>query len=139
MDKNKVIELYESGKTCREIAPLAGVCYDTVHNWLVKEGVNTRKRGPRNRKYPDVKHRAWQRGIERLYGITEAQYTALLEKQGGVCAICKQSPKGRLCVDHVHDATKRVRGLLCKPCNHAVGLLKDSPKAALNLHTYLTQ
>jgi len=139
MDKNKVIELYRSGKTCREIASLAGVCYQTIHKCLKKSGETTRRQGPRNRKYPDVKHRAWQRDIGRRYGITEAEYTALLNKQGGVCAICKKSPKERLCVDHVHDIMKRVRGLLCKPCNHAVGLLKDSPQTALNLHTYLTQ
>jgi hypothetical protein len=139
MEKEQIISLYEGGQTCREIAKQTSVCYDTIHNWLIKWGVETRKRGPRWKKYPDPKHRSWQRGIERLYGITEADYLALLEKQGGVCAVCKEPPQGKLCVDHVHDETKRVRGLLCTPCNQATGLLKDSPTNVLNLHTYLTQ
>src|ERR1039457_4157337 len=52
------------------------------------------------------------------YGITVAQYDAMLVRQGGSCAICRKPPTGRrLAVDHAHDETKRVRGLLCFPCN----------------------
>jgi Recombination endonuclease VII len=52
------------------------------------------------------------------YGITGEQYDALLEAQGGRCAICGNRPrKQRLAVDHDH-ATGEVRGLLCKRCNH---------------------
>jgi hypothetical protein len=139
MEKDEIIQMYLSGKTCRDIAPLAGVCYDTIHNWLGKWGVTIRRRGPRDKKYPDSKHRHWQLDIAKRYGITEAEYTALFEKQGGVCAICKKLPQKRLCVDHVHDETKRVRGLLCKSCNMAIGLLKDDPVAVLALYTYITQ
>lgn len=52
----------------------------------------------------------------RHYGITYAQYQQLLERQGGVCAIClrPQDPSGktkRLAVDHDHK-TRKIRGLL---------------------------
>jgi hypothetical protein len=55
-------------------------------------------------------------------------YEAMLTSQGGVCAICGRPPseKRRLAVDHDH-ATGAVRGLLCVPCNQALGRFQDSP------------
>ena len=68
--------------------------------------------------------------LKKLYGITLDEYNALLEKQSGVCAICRQSEtmqiKGKtvkLAVDHCHGSGT-VRGLLCTACNRAIGLLK---------------
>jgi len=59
--------------------------------------------------------------------LTEVEYKAMLEAQGGVCAICSEKPKsGRLAVDHIHG-TDKVRGLLCNLCNPALGLFKDDP------------
>jgi hypothetical protein len=69
--------------------------------------------------------------LKRNYGITLAEYNSILEKQGGVCAICgkpesaKDSNSGvarNLAVDHCHE-TGRVRGLLCTGCNTAIGKL----------------
>ncbi len=60
--------------------------------------------------------------------LTEDEYEAMLEAQGGVCAICKQKPKASpLAVDHIHG-TDEVRGLLCNLCNPALGLFKDDPE-----------
>ena len=51
-------------------------------------------------------------------GIDDAAYAALLEQQGGGCAVCGNKPrKRRLHVDHDHR-TGAVRGLLCFTCNH---------------------
>ena len=59
--------------------------------------------------------------MKRLYNITLADYDAMFEDQGGVCAICGLPEiRRRLCVDHNH-ATGEVRGLLCTICNLAVG------------------
>lgn len=71
------------------------------------------------------------------YGLTEPEWLAILERQGGVCAVCKKEPSppkahpergGRLCTDHDHvKGFKKmppelrklyVRGLLCFFCNH---------------------
>ena len=60
------------------------------------------------------------------YGLTDEDYEQMLAAQGGVCAIC-ESPDPRASawqVDHDHK-TGRVRGLLCRPCNVALGLLSD--------------
>jgi hypothetical protein len=74
--------------------------------------------------------------LKRNYGLSVEQYEAMHQRQGGVCAICKEEcPIERvLSVDHCHT-TGRVRGLLCSLCNKAIGLLKDSPerlRAAIN-------
>ena len=53
-------------------------------------------------------------------------YDLMLARQRGVCAVCGEQPARRLCVDHCH-VTGKVRGLLCSPCNLAIGQLKDSP------------
>lgn len=67
---------------------------------------------PRNRRPTRAKH----------LGVTDEMYAALLDRQGGVCAICGKPPKEggrRLDVDHDHR-TGEVRGLLCWTCNHFI-------------------
>jgi hypothetical protein len=68
-----------------------------------------------------------------VYGLTPEAYDSLLEKQGGKCAICKQEKP--LCVDHCH-ATGRVRGLLCRACNFAVGTF-EKLKELYDVNSYL--
>jgi hypothetical protein len=60
--------------------------------------------------------------FRRKYGLTEQSLTALIESQGGVCAICQYRPAEH--VDHDH-LTGDVRGVLCFPCNAALGHFKD--------------
>ncbi len=57
------------------------------------------------------------------FGITENDYTSMLESQNGQCAICDGPPDGRwkrLAVDHCHTSGE-VRGLLCMVCNTMLG------------------
>lgn len=89
----------------------------------------------------DPEFRAYKNQAEmvRKYGLTMADFNVLLEKQGGVCAICKGQPNGpgaRFHVDHCHNS-KKVRGLLCGKCNTAIGLLNDSPELAESAAAYL--
>lgn len=72
------------------------------------------------------------------YGLDAKEYEAILEAQGGVCAICTQRPVSkRLAVDHDH-ATGEVRGLLCSRCNHdLLGALHDSLALAWRAVRYL--
>lgn len=79
------------------------------------------------------------------YGLDAHSYVAMLEAQGGVCAICGR-PERRvdgnsqktkdLAVDHCH-VTNRVRALLCSNCNTAIGLLDDSPDLLSKARAYL--
>src|ERR1700761_10093 len=68
------------------------------------------------------------------FGITLADFLAMIEKQEGRCAICQIDVKsltigkGRreaACVDHDHE-TGKIRGVLCHSCNTGIGLLGDS-------------
>lgn len=65
----------------------------------------------------------------RRYGMTPADYDAMVEAQGGVCAICgrPEASHPSFAVDHDH-ATGRVRGLLCFLCNTALGKMGDNPE-----------
>ena len=64
--------------------------------------------------------------LRRRYGITEAEYDALVAAQGGVCAVCQERPPGH--VDHDHR-TGAVRGVLCSGCNQGLGNFRDSADA----------
>ncbi len=74
------------------------------------------------------------------YGITIKDYDAMFLEQRGVCKICSLPQTNKrcihLCVDHDHD-TGKVRGLLCDPCNRAIGLLKDDERLLQKAIDYL--
>jgi hypothetical protein len=74
--------------------------------------------------------------MKRRYGISRADYDALFERQGGVCAICRKRSKERLCVDHCH-VTGMIRGLLCRKCNFGLGSLCDDQRALVAALAYL--
>lgn len=73
----------------------------------------------------------------RNYGIDESWYAKQLAEQGGGCAVCGScEPRGNggtFQVDHDHRCCsssckacdKCRRGLLCGPCNTALGVLED--------------
>lgn len=71
------------------------------------------------------------------YGITAAQYDAMLTAQDGACASCGRPPtaKRRMHVDHNHD-TGQVRAILCNGCNTSFGHLQEDPALILALHAY---
>jgi hypothetical protein len=58
--------------------------------------------------------------LGKIYGLSAERHRQLLDEQDGVCAICRQSSRRALCVDHRH-ATQRV----CDKCNTALGLLDE--------------
>ena len=70
--------------------------------------------------------------------MTVEEYNERLLKQDGKCAICSKTNKSgkRLFVDHCHR-TGRIRGLLCGPCNNAIGLFYDNPELMNKAAAYL--
>jgi hypothetical protein len=76
------------------------------------------------------------------YGLTELQFSRLVVKQNGCCAICRTGNPGarknvsNWFVDHDHVSGK-VRGLLCNRCNRAIGQFEDSPDLLLRAAAYL--
>jgi hypothetical protein len=64
-------------------------------------------------------------------GATVEWYERQFRKQKGRCAICRAKAKPvrkggipRLCGDHNHR-TKKLRGLLCAPCNFAISRIEE--------------
>jgi hypothetical protein len=68
------------------------------------------------------------------YGLTAAQYEAMLSAQRGRCAACWNAPAAHVDHDHV---TGRVRGLLCSSCNQALGNARDDIDVLRRLVNYL--
>ena len=71
------------------------------------------------------------------YNLTIERFTQMLNSQEWRCAICHEELEV-ICVDHVHGARKMViRGLLCSPCNLALGLFRDSQANLQRAEQYL--
>ena len=67
--------------------------------------------------------------IRRKYDLSPEAFAAMAEGQEWKCAICASGLRGagrQLQVDHCHK-TRRVRALLCGPCNRALGNMRDDP------------
>lgn len=80
---------------------------------------------------------------KRKYGISEKEYLALFDAQGGVCAICgkpetkiNRGTLSILSVDHNHE-TGKVRGLLCSACNAGLGNFRDDRELIAKALEYL--
>lgn len=79
--------------------------------------------------------------IKAMYRIEPSEYMAMVKAQGGLCAVCRHRKlegwgRRELCLDHDHK-TGKVRGLLCNPCNVALGHLRDDLEIARALVAYL--
>ena len=94
--------------------------------------------------------------LNHKYSITLKQYAAMLDSQGGVCAICHKPETAisanpaykrtrNLSVDHDHaccsgkrSCGKCVRGLLCSSCNTGMGNLGDDIGTLFSAISYLS-
>ena len=73
--------------------------------------------------------------LKHRYNITPDQYFEMLDRQGGLCAVCLEPPRAgrRLSVDHDHDCCpgkgrscgECIRGLLCQNCNALLGMAAE--------------
>lgn len=64
------------------------------------------------------------------------EYEQKLKDQNGKCAICKQESEHRLNIDHSHE-TGKIRDLLCRNCNYALGHAKDDINILKEMINYL--
>jgi hypothetical protein len=91
----------------------------------------------RNRDAKALVNRAWR--LRDIYGMTEADFVALLAEQGGRCRLCKTDnsrDRRPWHIDHCHQ-TGRVRGILCAPCNKGLGMMGDDPAMLRRAAAYL--
>jgi len=113
---------------CQKFAVCKGFC-GTCY-------ARNRRKDPEYREILRLRQKKYNKGdyrrevLLRSYGLTEDSYKQMFDSQNGLCDICKKTPVGKslhdvLHIDHCHE-TGQVRGLLCSPCNLAIGHLRYS-------------
>ncbi len=80
------------------------------------------------------------------YGLTVEEVEAMIDAQGGLCAICRLRPVSmelvtrkdaeRTCIEHDH-LTNKVRGVTCLCCNLILGYANDDPAILARAIEYL--
>jgi Recombination endonuclease VII len=89
---------------------------------------------PRRRSRGQAKSRRHYR-LTQKYGIGADEVERLMERQGGICSICREAAPAHVDHDHVTGA---VRGILCADCNAGMGRLRDDPWVIRRAIEYLT-
>lgn len=82
----------------------------------------------KNRDPQAMKERSADHGLRCRLGIGLAERKAIVDAQGGNCALCGEAlPNSRrnAVVDHCHN-TGKIRGVIHKKCNTALGYFKDN-------------
>jgi len=110
---------------------------------------------PNDKRYPDGKsyrckpcHSAYNKAykqkkaeelkeyrLKQRYNLTQTEYDQLKESTPH-CPICGSEEP--LVIDHDHS-TGKVRGLICQPCNKALGFFRDNTQSMKNAIKYLEQ
>jgi Recombination endonuclease VII len=87
------------------------------------------------------------RNLRKRFRLSVEAYEAISKLQNHKCLGCEKHRDeiGLLVVDHDHNCCpdrnktcgKCIRGLLCAPCNNALGLVKNNASTLRNLAQYL--
>lgn len=144
-----MLHLRSEGKTYQEIGTLLGVAVSRVYRRCNPNAVKTyfkRYRDLYREKRNNFEYRctsALRKSAENArangYRPCNAEVEQLVRAFTGHCHCCgvlESNSNKRLAVDHCHK-TGIFRGWLCQKCNHAIGLLGDSPQIILQAYTYL--
>jgi hypothetical protein len=91
-------------------------------------------------RYANSREKWYDYELKKNYGVSIEEYTAKLDAQEGVCAICGGVNKNgfRLCWDHDHK-TNLARGILCRRCNTLLGLCDDNTEILISMIGYLKE
>jgi hypothetical protein len=91
----------------------------------------------RERRGRDLGEREHRLRVRKRYGLSEAGYEEMMNRQNGLCAICGERPqKTRLAVDHDHISGK-IRGLVHRKCNVGLGMFDDDIEKLKRAVAYL--
>jgi hypothetical protein len=75
------------------------------------------------RKRPIAPRARREQNLSTRYGLTTADYDALMVKQNQMCALCGGSMQ-RPVIDHCHQ-TGKIRGIICHTCNIKLPVVED--------------
>lgn len=75
--------------------------------------------------------------IKKTYGITSKEKENIFIAQNNSCAICENNFQlNKIVIDHNHFNNQR-RGLLCRQCNTALGMLKENVSTIEKMKEYI--
>ena len=111
---------------------------EAAQRWQERNPERTAAYQAEYRSRPERKRAMRDLYYRRTYGISADEVDAMLEAQGGGCAICGRKPDrpASMHLDHDHE-TGHLRGILCIDCNHGIGKLRDDPDLLLAAVEYL--
>jgi hypothetical protein len=91
-------------------------------------------------KSPAGKAHQARQNLKNKHGLTIAEFFELVRLHDNRCDICRKefSKARKPHIDHDHETGQR-RGLLCRGCNFAIGLLEDDPELLMAAAKYLTK
>ena len=102
-----------------------------ANNWNKKNRKRHKVNSKRHQKTERYKKTRRNQSLKERYGITQKDFEQMEKNQKGLCAICgnpetmvRDGKLMNLSVDHNH-ITGKVRGLLCRMCNHKLGHLEN--------------
>jgi predicted nucleic acid-binding Zn-ribbon protein len=128
--------VFTAGRADAKYCPECGKvrARERFSKWAAKPGSDEKIREWRQRRRERhlVYARDWH--YQDRFGMTAAEADAYIAGQGRRCGIC--STPDDLVIDHCHD-TGQLRGVLCRACNRALGLLGDTPEAIVRAIAYL--
>lgn len=103
---------------------------ESHRRWREKHGKTANARCRRWHKLNP--RRSWANRLRFEHGLSLESWDALVKSQWGRCAICNEAMKLPQ-VDHCH-LRGVIRGLLCRPCNLAIGIFRESPHYLADYH-----
>ena len=122
--KQKTIDCFAKDKKGRN--GVRSICKDCHAVWMKKYNSEHQEENREKQKHRDAKRPKGSR-----HNIDQKTYNEMLNKFDGKCWACKENPATH--VDHDHNCCpttyscgKCVRGLLCRACNLAYGMLGES-------------
>lgn len=125
-------------KTCLEIKNLDK--FNVDNNSITKKTNNCKECVAKYSK--NNRHINKERRLKNIYNLSLEDYKYFIVKQENKCAICKirfdQINLKEVHVDHSH-VTGKVRGILCRSCNQAIGFMDDNIQNLENAIKYLKE
>lgn len=121
-----------------------GYCYfckecakDVSKEWVL---TNPSRRAKNQKEYHERKKEILsEKRRFRIYGLTPKDFTEIISKQKGKCALCEIPFKSKKFthIDHCH-ATGKVRGILCMKCNVLIGYMEKNNHLLEKIRIYQT-